>query len=65
MAKVAPEKQLRKLLRQLGKRLELLDPPWRRSGLRERSEGATSWCSRPASRSADVLNVRRCRAEMP
>src|SRR2546423_5349643 len=34
-------------------------PASRRSGFRERSAGATSWCSSPASRSAAVRKVRR------
>src|SRR5262249_32255428 len=37
----------------------------RRSGFRERSDGATICSSRPALRSAAVRNVRRCRAEIP
>src|SRR5436190_12252204 len=40
-------------------------PVSRRSGLRERSAGATSWCSKPAFRSAAVRNVRRWRAVSP
>src|SRR5687767_15346597 len=35
----------------------------RRSGLRERSDGARICCSSAASRSADVLNTRRLRSE--
>ena len=37
----------------------------RRSALRDRSAGATSCSSRPASRPAELRNVRRCRASMP
>ena len=40
-------------------------PLLRRSGLRERSAGATSCSSRPASRSAAVRKARRCRGAIP
>ena len=51
-----------------GERLEVLEPAWRRSGLRERSAGATICSSSPAARGRAVPepaagSAARCRSE--
>ena len=60
-AQAAPEEQLRELLRQLGERLEVLEPGLPALGVPRAQRRRDDLLEQAGSRSADVWNVRRCR----